>query len=242
MSIAPPQIARRAVAYLRLSVDERISGSISFSVQSEHIEATAQRLGTTLVESVQDNAISGACPFKKRPGGKRVLALIQSGAIDAIFALRQERLFRDTREALDYADQWRQAGVAIYFAEDGGIPLDIVSPHGRLVYTVKAAAASYEREQTAMRVRENMASRRLQGKVYSASRYGFDNVDGFEVPNFQEQAVIVRIQALRASGSSLRQVAKLLQTEGIPPKRSARWSPQAINDILNRPPETRRDR
>lgn len=232
---------RRAVAYLRLSVDERISGSISFSVQAEHIEATASRLGTTIVESVQDNAISGACPFKKRPGGKRVLALIQSGAIDTIFALRQERLFRDTKEALDYADQWRQAGVAIYFAEDGGIPLDIVSPHGRLVYTVKAAAASYEREQTALRVRENIASRRLQGKTYSSARYGFDNVDGFEVPNLAEQAVIARIVALRAAGSSLRAILKILAAEGIPPKRSARWSPQAISDILNRPPETRRD-
>lgn len=232
---------RRAVAYLRLSADERISGSISFSVQAEHIEATASRLGTSIVESVQDNAISGAVPFKKRPGGKRVLALIQSGAIDAIFALRQERLFRDTKEALDYADQWRVAGVAIYFAEDGGIPLDIVSPHGRLVYTVKAAAASYEREQTALRVRENIASRRLQGKTYSSARYGFDNVDGYEVPNLAEQAVIARMQALRASGSSLRAILKILAAEGIPPKRSARWSPQAISDILNRPPELRRE-
>ena len=234
-------IPRRAVAYARLSVDERISGSISFSVQAEHIEATAQRLGTHLVETVQDNAISGACPFRKRPGGKRVLALIQAGAIDAIFALRQERLFRDTREALEYADQWRQAGVAIYFAEDGGIPLDIESPHGRLVYTVKAAAASYEREQTALRVRENMTSRKMQGKTYCPARYGFDNVEGFEVPNLAEQSVIARIKALRAAGSSLRQILAVLQAEGIPPKRSARWSPQAINDILNRPPEASHD-
>lgn len=230
----------KAVAYMRLSVDERTTGSISFSVQAEHIEALAKRLGAELVEAVQDNAISGAVPLKKRPGGKRVLALAHTGRIDAIFALRQERVFRDTREALQYADEWRQNGIAIYFAEDGGVPLDVASPSGRLVYTVKAAAASYEREQTALRVRENKASRRLQGKTYCAPRYGFDNVGGYEVPNVQEQAVVVRVLAMRAAGQSLRKIAKVLTVEGIRTKKATSgWSAQAISDILSRDEDKR---
>ena len=230
----------KAVAYMRLSVDERTTGSISFSVQAEHIEALAKRLGAELVEAVQDNAISGAVPLKKRPGGKRVLALAHTGRIDAIFALRQERVFRDTREALQYADEWRQSGIAIYFAEDGGVPLDVASPSGRLVYTVKAAAASYEREQTALRVRENKASRRLQGKTYCAPRYGFDNVNGYEVPNVREQAVVVRVLVMRAAGQSLRQIAKALTSEGIRTKKSTSgWSAQAISDILSRDEDKR---
>lgn len=225
----------RAIAYSRLSVDERHTGSISFSVQAEHIQALAQRLGADVVEAVQDNAISGAVPFKKRPGGKRVLALANTGRIDAIFALRQERLFRDTREALQYADEWKQSGIAIYFAEDGGVPLDASSPSGRLVYTVKAAAASYEREQTALRVRENKASRRLQGKTYCAPRYGYDNVNGYEVPNVAEQRVIERIFALRKAGQSLRQIAGSLTASGVKTKKSTKaWSAQAVSDILSR--------
>jgi len=66
MSVTP-QIARRAVAYLRLSVDERISGSISFSVQSEHIEATALRLGTrgTLVRILQRKLAARGYPVRE---------------------------------------------------------------------------------------------------------------------------------------------------------------------------------
>lgn len=224
----------KAVAYMRLSVDERHTGSISFSVQQEHIIALAERLGAEIVETVKDNAISGAVPFKKRPGGKRVLALSNTGAIDAIFALRQERLFRDTRESLQYADEWHQNGVAVYFCEDGGSPLDIASPSGRMIYTMKSAVASYEREQTGLRVRENKASRKLQGKTYCAPRYGYDNVDGYEVKNATEQAVIARIHALRAAGESLRGIAKILNGEGIATKKKrASWSAQAISNILN---------
>jgi hypothetical protein len=52
-----------AIAYMRLSADEKYTGSISFSVQSEHIGALAAKIEANLVESVQDNGISGACPF-----------------------------------------------------------------------------------------------------------------------------------------------------------------------------------
>ena len=228
----------RAAAYMRLSADEKHTGSISFAVQSEHIAALIPKIGAELVESVRDNGISGVVPFKKRPGGKRVQALVTNGAINAIIALRQERLFRGTQEALECVDFWRQHGVAVYFAEDGGSPLDATSPSGKLLFTVQAAASTYERDQNCVRIRENKASRRLQGKTYSPSRYGYDNIEGYEVENLVEQAVIVRMQEMRKTGLSLRKIAKALDDAGHPPKRvnhtSGRWSAQAINDILAR--------
>ena len=154
-----------AIAYMRLSADEKYTGSISFSVQSDHINALAAKIDANVVEGVQDNGISGACPFMRRPGGKRVQALITNGSVNAIIALRQERLFRNTREALEYVDLWKQQGVTVYFAEDGGAALDASSPSGRLVFTVKAAASSFERDQTALRVRENKSARKIQGKT-----------------------------------------------------------------------------
>ena len=235
----------QAVAYMRLSADERQTGSISFAVQAQHIEALAANIGAFVVDAVQDNAISGAVPFKKRPGGKRVENLINTGKIEAILALRQERLFRDTKEALMYADAWERQGVKVYFAEDNGAPLDIKSPGGRLIYTVKAAAASYEREQTSLRVRENKASRKQQGKTYAPAMYGYDNVDGYTVANEKELAIIEQITKRRAAGHSLRQIAGWLNESGYPTKRGkSGWSAQIINDILKRhaqkpsPPKT----
>jgi DNA invertase Pin-like site-specific DNA recombinase len=222
-----------AVAYSRLSADEKHTGSISFSVQAEHIEKLAKSIGANLLESVQDNAISGAVPFRKRPGGRRVQALVTNGAVNAIIALRQERLFRDTREALEYVDLWKQHGVAVYFADDGGAPLDASSPSGRLVFTVKAAAASYEREQIGLRIRENKAARRTQGKSYSPARYGYDHVDGYEMPNRLEQEGMAKILSMRGSGASLRQIAKFLDANGYPTKRRlGKWSAQAVSDVL----------
>jgi len=224
-----------AIAYMRLSADEKYTGSISFSVQSEHIGALAAKIEATLVESVQDNGISGACPFMRRPGGKRVQALITNGSVNAIIALRQERLFRNTREALEYVDLWKQQGVTVYFAEDGGAALDASSPSGRLVFTVKAAASSFERDQTALRVRENKSSRKIQGKTYSPPRYGYDQVDGYDVPNIGEMENVRRIVLMRGDGLSLRQIAKVLTDEGHKTKKNkTKWSAQAISDILER--------
>lgn len=224
-----------AIAYMRLSADEKYTGSISFSVQSEHIGALAAKIEANVVESVQDNGISGACPFMRRPGGKRVQALITNGSVNAIIALRQERLFRNTREALEYVDLWKQQGVTVYFAEDGGTALDASSPSGRLVFTVKAAASSFERDQTALRVRENKAARKIQGKTYSPPRYGYDQVDGYDVPNIGEMENVRRIVAMRGEGMSLRQIAKVLTDEGHKTKKNkTKWSAQAISDILER--------
>ena len=225
-----------AIAYMRLSADEKYTGSISFAVQADHITNLAKGISATIVESVQDNAISGAVPFLRRPGGRRVQSLIANGTINAIFALRQERLFRDTREALEYVDLWKQQGVTVYFAEDGGIALDASSPSGRLVFTVKAAASSYEREQTSVRVKENKAARKIQGKTYSPARYGYDQVDGYDVPNLAETEIIRRVFDMRRQGLSLRKIGGILTSEGHRTKRdSSKWSAQAVNDILSRP-------
>ena len=224
-----------AIAYMRLSADEKYTGSISFSVQSEHISALAAKIEANLVESVQDNGISGACPFMRRPGGKRVQALVTNGSVNAIIALRQERLFRNTREALEYVDLWKQQGVSVYFAEDGGAALDTSSPSGRLVFTVKAAASSFERDQTSLRVKENKTARKIQGKTYSPARYGYDQVDGYDVPNIAEMENVKRIVAMRGEGMSLRQIAQVLTEEGHKTKKNkAKWSAQAISDILER--------
>ena len=171
----------------------------------------------------------------RRPGGKRVQALITNGSVNAIIALRQERLFRNTREALEYVDLWKQQGVTVYFAEDGGAALDASSPSGRLVFTVKAAASSFERDQTALRVRENKSARKIQGTTYSPPRYGYDQVDGYDVPNIGEMENVRRIVEMRGEGLSLRQIAKVLTDEGHKTKKNkTKWSAQAISDILER--------
>lgn len=229
----------KAAAYMRLSADEKYTNSMSFSVQAEHIANLAKTIGATIVESIQDNAISGAVSFKKRPGGKRIVTLIANGEINAIIALRQERIFRDTRESLEYVDLWRKQSIAVYFAEDGGTPLDITSPSGRMVFTMKSAVASYERDQTSLRVRENKAARKLQGKTYCPPKYGYNHVNGYEVPNPVEMEIISRIFQMRENGFSLRQIGRVLQSEGHKTKQGKPvWSAQMIKDILDRPLDT----
>ncbi len=225
----------KAVAYMRLSADEKRTGSISFSVQEQGISRVADTAGLQIIEYVQDNAVSGATGFAKREGGRRVLDLLESGKVSSIVALRSERMFRNTIEALTCVEDWTNRGFSVYFADDGGMPLDASTPSGKMIFSMRAVVATYERDQIALRIRENKFARRAQGLSYSPPRYGFDQVDGKDVPNLREQQAIALMVDLRKQGLSLRGIARSLGDAGFGPKRgAARWSAQAVKDILSR--------
>jgi hypothetical protein len=52
------------------------------------------------------------------------------------------------------------------------------------------------------------------------------------VPDGDEQAVLERVRAMRAEGASLPDIAGVLNGEGVPSKRGARWWPQTVARAL----------
>ena len=85
-----------------------------------------------------------------------------------------------------------------------------------------------------------MAVKRANGQRIGAIPYGFDLADDGStlVPNEAEQTVIQDIQAMRARGMKLKQIADTLTERGIPTKtgKSSRWTRQAVARILKRMP------
>ena len=64
--------------------------------------------------------------------------------------------------------------------------------------------------------------------------YGYRIADGSLVPDPAEHAALVRIAELRASGATLREIARELDSNGHKPKRGERWHPESVRRIVER--------
>jgi site-specific DNA recombinase len=88
-------IGSKAVAYIRVSSDEQAEAGVSLDAQAAKLMAYGQVRGFELVDVISDPAVSGHTPLGERPGGRRLLALVDAGAVEHVLAVKLDRLFRN---------------------------------------------------------------------------------------------------------------------------------------------------
>ena len=106
----------------------------------------------------------------------------------------------------------------------GRVPAD---PSRSMVRQVLQTAAETEPVIAAIR----SAAR---GTTRGSPPYGYRVEDGQLVANPAEQAVLTRIAELRATGASIREIARALEAEGHRAKRAKRWHPETVRRIVQR--------
>lgn len=142
--------------YARVSVeDKRGSGdSLSIEAQARAIRAAHPNV----VDVLRDDGVSAKVPLLARPS--QVGRVLREG--DRLVSVRLDRMFRNTRDALETADYLRVHGIAVAFLDLG---LDLSLPTGRLTFTMFAALAELERNLISQRTREALAELKAQGRV-----------------------------------------------------------------------------
>ena len=73
---------------------------------------------------------------------------------------------------------------------------------------------------------------RREDRMLGPPSYGERKVNGRKVTNRAELEVMEKIKALHGKGMSATQIAKLLNTLGLPTKRGGRWHSKTILFIL----------
>src|SRR3954467_5975425 len=100
MSPAKPSPAKTAVGYIRVSTDEQATSGLSLEHQEQRIRAYVEANGLTLVKLVRDESVSAGKALADRKGGKAVLDSLATGTARHVVALKLDRLFRSTVDAL----------------------------------------------------------------------------------------------------------------------------------------------
>lgn len=225
--------AARAVIYCRVSTLEQAREGISLDVQEERLRAYCMAQELDVYAVIRDEGISGMTPLNKRVGGRRLFELTVMHGVTNVVALKLDRLFRNAIDALSTTQTWNKQGTSLHLVDMGGQGLNTASAMGRMLLTVLAGFAEFERNQISERTLLALLHKRINRQVYGPVPYGWDREGDKLVSNEFEQNQIAQIQNYYNKGRSLRWIARHLDKKGISTKRGGRWYASTVKYVLD---------
>ena len=139
--------------YCRVSTDDQ-----SCERQERDLRAFAKRAGHHIVAVFKETA-SGA--NNDRPERKKVMALARAREIEAILVTELSRWGRSTQDlvqTLDDLHSWKVSVLA-----QTGLSFDLSTASGKLMRTIMAGLAEFERDLIRERVKSGLAAARARG-------------------------------------------------------------------------------
>lgn len=133
-------------------------GYIRASTDSQITDRQHDILNKYQLDRIYEEKLSGK--NMNRPELQKMLDMVREG--DVIYIESLSRLGRNTRDLLEIMEGLAGAGVNVISHKEN---IDMNTPAGRMMLTVMAAMAEFERETIAERTREGLASARARGKV-----------------------------------------------------------------------------
>lgn len=203
---SPPQMQTEAS-------DKRLIGYARVSTEDQTLDLQIDALARAGVTPDRMHVEKVSAASKRRPALD--LALISARKGDVLVIWKLDRLGRDARELLTQVKRLEDRGIALRSLTDG---LEPTTSSGRMMLTMLAAVAQFERDQIRDRVRAGMrAHLERGGKVGRAPKL--------------TQAQIEEGRRMRAAGASKSAIARHL---GCAPATVASW---VCNDRVpkNRP-------
>lgn len=144
----------------RATIDARVSTvDQSCERQLRDLAAFAERGGFEVVATFAETA-SGAKDSRRER--KRVLALAQRREIDAVLVTELSRRGRSTQDLL--ATLYQLAGWNVSVVAMSGMTFELGTPHGRMMATMLAGVAQFERDLVSERVKSGLAAARARGR------------------------------------------------------------------------------
>lgn len=146
-----PEPDRRKVFYGRVStLDQNLDVQIAYA-DREHIHPDNR-----FVEKISAKA-------NRRPQYSLMIKFLQPG--DTLYVWSLSRLARDTMDLLEINKQLLEMGVALV---SGTEPIDTRTADGKLMFTMRAAFAQFERDKTVERTRAGLQARLEAGASLGA--------------------------------------------------------------------------
>ena len=139
--------------YCRVSTDDQ-----SCERQERDLRAFAKRAGHTVVGVFKETAPGARNDRVER---RKIMALAQNHEIDAILVTELSRWGRSTQDlvqTLDDLDSWKVSVLAQH-----GLTFDLSTSSGKLMRTIMAGLAEFERDLIRERVKSGLAAAKARG-------------------------------------------------------------------------------
>jgi site-specific DNA recombinase len=224
-------MGHRAAIYSRISED-RTGAGVKVEDQERDCRALAERLGLAVADGLvfADNDLTAHRAKKTRPGYQQLLAAIRSGQVDAVICTHADRLHRSVKELEGYIDACGDIPTYQVMAA----PLDLATASGKRNARLAAVIAEGEVDQMIERMRAARVHKTSRGEWTGGKRpFGYA-ADGVTVDPVEADALQwAAVQVL--AGTSLRAIARELNTRGIRTSTGRQWDPRTLGRVLRRP-------
>lgn len=148
------QLGQRAALYCRVSTADQ-----SCTRQERDLVAFAARASYEVVGTFKE---TGSGMKLDRAERRKVMALAQARHIDAVLVTELSRWGRSTTDLLATLKELEAHRVSVIALN--GMAFDLATPHGRMIATVLAGIAEFERELAQERIRSGIAAAKARGK------------------------------------------------------------------------------
>ena len=192
------------IGYCRTSTVEQIAG-----LEAQQVQLAA----TGCTERLFSEQTSSVGP---RPQLEAALDFVREG--DTLVVSRLDRLARSTTDLLNIVQKLEQKGVALRILDFGGSAVDTQSPSGRLMLTMFAALAQFERELMLARQREGIAKAKVEGRYRGrapTARRQLPKIHALRADGIAPAAIAHELNISRAS---VYRLLKEQSREGVPPR------------------------
>jgi DNA invertase Pin-like site-specific DNA recombinase len=148
--------AKRVALYVRVSTDGQ-----TVENQRRDLRASAKRHGWLVVETFDDNGVSGAKSRDERPAMRRLMEGVGRKDFDMVAAWSVDRLGRSLQDLVGFLGELQAKGVDLFLHKQG---LDTSTPAGKAMFQMLGVFSEFERAMIQERVRAGLARARAQGK------------------------------------------------------------------------------
>lgn len=175
------------IGYARTSTAEQEAG----------LEAQERDLRTAGAERIYAERVSSVAA---RPKQAEAIDYLREG--DVLMVTKPDRLARSTADLLAIVDRIRAKGAGLVILSMGGERLDTTKPTSKLMLTMLAAIAEFERGLMLERQREGIAKAKAEGKYQGrvpTARRQADDVRKLRAEGMKPADIVKRLGISRAS-------------------------------------------
>jgi len=210
-----------AFAYLRVSGKGQVDGD-GFPRQLAAVKGYAKDHSVRIVKVFREEGVTGTMETMDRPAWIEMMTALHGNGVKTILIERLDRLARDlmVQEAC-IADLQKNGFTLVSVMEPDLMATDATRV---LMRQLLGALAQYEKTQIVIKLRAARTRKKAQAGRCEG-RKPFGHYEG-------EQAAIERMQALAATGISIRAIAAKLNAEGVPTRTGKLWRDAVVGRIL----------
>ncbi len=222
----------RAVIYVRNSSGKQVASGTDVG-QLDGAQATAKRLGATVVAIYADRGISAKSGnLSARGDFARLIADLPSLKPDLCIVANVDRLTR-TEQFAELGEIWGPLQTNnVKIATSGGQILDLSTPEGQLLAMFESWRSSRENATRRERTKAGRARAAKDGRNPGQKPYGYQCVKS--AWSLLPSANIVRECYDRiAAGEASTAISADLNQRGVKPPRGKRWNGGKVRDLVN---------